>query len=64
MIYPTRPPDEPVDTITAAALEHAKRFNLVCDNGEIVCIRGCGRAATLPTLCCVTCLAARRGRWR
>jgi hypothetical protein len=51
----------PVD---AAALAFAKKWNLVCDNGEIVCIRGCGRAATLPTLCCRDCLAARRRGWR
>jgi hypothetical protein len=50
-----------VDQIQAAALAQARRWNLVCANGEIVCLRGCGRAATLPSLCCVSCLAARRG---
>lgn len=53
----------PRDPIEAAALVHAKRFNLVCDNGQIVCLRaGCGLEATLPSLLCGGHLAAvRRG---
>jgi hypothetical protein len=63
---PAPPAPEPTtqDLITAAAIEHARRWKLVADNGEITCVRGCGRVATLPSLCCATCLAARRGRWR
>jgi hypothetical protein len=49
--------------INEAAFEYAKRFNLVCDNGQIVCLRaGCGLEATLPSLLCDGHLAAvRRG---
>jgi hypothetical protein len=64
MNRPFRPlgePSEPVDAERETALAFAKRFNLVADNGEIVCIKNCGREATLPSLCCVSCLAARRG---
>lgn len=49
----------PRDAIDAAAIEQAKRFNLVCDNGQIVCPRpACGMEATLPTLLCAGHLAA------
>lgn len=52
-----------VDQIHAAALTHAKRWNLVCTNGQIVCMREhCGVEATLPSLLCAEHLAARRGQ--
>ena len=58
MTAPT-PTVAPRDPIEAAALEYAKRYNLVCDNGQIVCLRpGCGVEATLPTLLCSGHLAA------
>ncbi len=48
-------------TINEAALEQAKRWNLVCDNGQIICLRdGCGQEATLPSLLCGGHLAAHR----
>ncbi len=51
----------PRDPIEKAALAHAKRFNLVCDNGQIVCLRaGCGLEATLPSLLCAGHLNAHR----
>lgn len=54
--YPT-----PVDAIEAAALEHAKRWNLVCENGQIACMReGCEFEATLPSLLCPGHLEQRR----
>lgn len=55
--------DEPLDPQCATARELAKRWNLVCDNGQIVCLRdGCGMEATLPSLLCPGHLAAvRRG---
>lgn len=54
-------PERPTDPILAAALVHAKKFNLVCLNGQIICMReGCGIEATLPSLLCATHLAARR----
>ena len=53
------PPGEPLDPISAAALAYAKRWNRVCDNGEVVCIRdGCDQVATLPTLLCEAHLLA------
>jgi hypothetical protein len=53
----------PPDTILAAALEHAKRWNLVCENGQIVCMRErCQFEATLPSLLCAEHLAARAAR--
>jgi hypothetical protein len=53
----------PRDAIDVAAIAQAKRFNLVCDNGQIVCLRtGCGMEATLPSLLCPGHLASvRRG---
>lgn len=54
-------PDAPPDLIHAAALEHAKRWNLVCENGQIICMRErCDMEATLPSLLCAGHLAARR----
>lgn len=42
-----------LDAIHQAALAHARRWNLVCDNGQIICLRdGCGLEATLPSLLC------------
>lgn len=52
----------PPDRIHAAALEQAKRWNLVCEDGQIVCMRErCGVVATLPSLLCSEHLAERRG---
>lgn len=44
-------PSKPLDEIHRAALAYAKRFNRVCDNGQIVCLR-CDLEATLPSLLC------------
>jgi hypothetical protein len=57
----TKPdPDAPADTIRAAALAHAKRWNLVCENGQIFCMRErCEFEATLPSLLCAAHLAER-----
>jgi hypothetical protein len=59
---PDAPPvSEPLDAISSAALAHARRWNLVCENGEIVCLRdGCDQVATLPTLLCEAHLLARQ----
>lgn len=61
--FDTYPDDAaPPDRINDAALAHAKRWNLVCDDGQIVCMRErCNRVATLPSLLCAEHLAARRG---
>ena len=66
VIDPARSPEEAtLDQVDACALEHAKRFNLVCDNGQIVCLRtGCGLEATLPSLLCPGHLAAHRRGYR
>ena len=51
--------------IIATARSYARKWNLVCDNGQIVCLRdGCGLEATLPTLLCTEHLAAHRSRVR
>jgi len=56
---------EPVDAIDATALALARRWNLVCENGEIVCMRaGCDQVATLPGLLCAEHLRAHRRGWR
>jgi hypothetical protein len=55
------PLSKSLDKINEAAMEHAKRFNLICDNGQIVCLRkGCGLEATLPSLLCAEHLAMHR----
>lgn len=66
MTEPARSPDvAPLDPVHACALEHARRFNLVCDNGQIVCLRdGCGQEATLPSLLCPGHLNAHRRGYR
>jgi hypothetical protein len=51
------PPKLPMDEAAAA---YARRFNLVTEDGQIVCILGCGQLAQLPSLCCWACLEARR----
>lgn len=50
--------------IDETAVAMARKWNLVTEDGQIVCIKGCGRLATLPSLCCRECLAAHRGSWR
>jgi hypothetical protein len=66
MSEPARSTEEtPLDPVERCALEHARRFNLVCDNGQIVCLRtGCGLEATLPSLLCPGHLAAHRRGYR
>ncbi len=51
---PEAPPEvAPLDAIHRAALAHARRWGLICDNGQIICLRdGCGLEATLPSLLC------------
>lgn len=56
---PAAPAPDGLDPIQRAALQHAKLWNLVCDNGQIVCLRkDCGLEATLPTLLCAGHLAS------
>lgn len=52
-----------LDPTHQAALDWAKRWNLICENGQIICLRAsCGIEATLPSLLCAGHLAAvRRG---
>jgi len=57
-VDPAAPAPDGLDPIQRAALEQAKLWNLVCDNGQIVCIRGCGAEATLPSLLCAGHLAS------
>jgi len=65
MAAPLPPVAEPTNTINATALALAKKWNLVCDNGQVVCLRdGCGLEATLPSLLCVAHLATVRSRVR
>jgi hypothetical protein len=61
MAEETKPPILPVDE---AAIAYARRFNLITEDGQIVCMKNCGRLAMLPSLCCRECLAAHRERWR
>jgi hypothetical protein len=57
------PTVEQVDAINASALAYAKTWNLVCDNGQIICLRdGCGLEATLPSLLCAGHLLAHQRR--
>lgn len=43
-----------------AALALARKWDLIDDQGQLWCIRGCGRAGKLPSLCCTVCLDAHR----
>lgn len=61
---PLRDDTDPPDTINATALAYAKTWNLVCEDGTVICLRdGCGLTATLPGLLCPGHLAVvqRRG---
>jgi hypothetical protein len=63
--YVDTPPAEAPDTINATALSLAKRWNLICSNGQVICLRdNCGLEATLPSLLCVAHLATVKGRAR
>lgn len=54
-----------LDAIDATALALARRWNLVTDNGEIVCMRErCDQVASLPSLLCAEHLQAHRKGWR
>lgn len=59
-------PEKPTDPLPLdeAAMVHAKKFGLINAEGQVTCLKGCGRLATLPTLCCRECLDARRRGWR
>jgi hypothetical protein len=61
---PDAPPvTEILDAIHRAARAHAKRWTLICDNGQIICLRdGCGLEATLPSLLCGGHLLAHQRR--
>lgn len=50
--------------IHAAAVAMARKWNLVNGEGQVVCIKGCGRLALLPSLCCKECLQAHRRGYR
>lgn len=51
--------------VEQTALALAKRWNLLCDNGDVVCLRqGCGQLATLPSLLCADHLLSYRRGWR
>jgi hypothetical protein len=63
--YADTPPTEAPNTINATALALARKWNLVCTNGQVICMRdGCGLEATLPSLLCPAHLATVRGRVR
>ncbi len=49
-----------VSPIDRAAIEYAKKWELIDDNGQLWCIRGCGRAGRLPHLCCTICITRHR----
>lgn len=46
--------------IDQAALSLAKKWELIDANGQLWCIKGCGRAGQLPHLCCVVCITRHR----
>lgn len=50
--------------IDKAALAQAKRWGLIDDQGQLWCIKECGRLGQLPSLCCPTCLEGVRRGWR
>lgn len=66
----TRPPErEPTSAVELlpvdeAAIALARKWKLVNAEGQVECLKGCGRLATLPSLCCRECLAARQRGWR
>lgn len=61
----TDPTPQTLGPIEETALALAKRWNLVCENGEVICLRdGCDQRATLPSLLCTDHLLSRRRGWR
>ncbi len=50
--------------IHEAAAAMARRFGLINADGQVECIKACGRLATLPSLCCAECLDWRRRGYR
>lgn len=48
------------DPIERAAIEYAKMRKLIDDNGQLWCMKGCGRAGRLPHLCCTICITRHR----
>jgi hypothetical protein len=64
-VKPLAPRPEPTDPQRETALALAKRWNLLCENGEVVCLRnGCDERATLPSLLCTEHLLSHRRGWR
>lgn len=57
---------EPAPTlpIHEAAVAMARKFRLVNAEGQVECIKGCGRLALLPSLCCADCLEWHRRGYR
>lgn len=56
-----------VDALDQAALAYARKWRLITDNGEVLCLRldqGCDQPATFPTLLCRKHLAARQRGYR
>lgn len=43
-----------------AALAYARKWKAIDDEGRVRCIRCNYRPGTLPSLCCMQCLEARR----
>lgn len=50
--------------IHEAAEAMARKFGLINHEGQVECIKGCGRLAQLPSLCCEQCLAWHRRGYR
>lgn len=46
--------------MTEAALAYAKKWGAVNDVGQVKCIKCNYRPGTLPSLCCVQCIEARK----
>ena len=46
--------------INDAAMSHARKWGLIDAEGQLWCIKECGRKGMLPHLCCPFCIAA----WR
>lgn len=50
--------------IDEAALAYARKWHLIDDQGQLWCMKRCGRAGRLPSLCCSVCLAAHQAGQR
>lgn len=61
----TPAPAAPALPLDEAALAMARKWNLVTDEGQVLCLRGgCDQLATLPSLLCRAHLVAHRRGYR